>query len=179
MDAWDVLNDLEIHDEAVKAAQSFVEEHLHQMEFAKDSEWPIKRAQLNGLRELAEKEPSKIADFARHQKEKSAKSQDKDCAEAFWDCVEKLLQGRQRDWSLAKAREEARPKDWVNVAKAGKLTPEEERARRQKNEQWDKEWNREVVPAFFRTFCIEIIYQLQKRTKAEKKKPNGSKGKVK
>ncbi|MCA9071072.1 MAG: hypothetical protein KDA84_19225 [Planctomycetaceae bacterium] len=75
------------------------------------SDFPVRTAQLNGLREIAEQQPLKVVTFANHQREKAAskKGEKNERVAAFWQLVAHLVnRPESQGWSL-KQMAEAHP----------------------------------------------------------------------
>lgn len=167
-----VLIDTEVHEKAVNLARQFVEQHV-QSSSTDESDWPVKRSQVNGLRSLATKEPKKLADFAKHQKEKAKKN--KELAEVFWNLVIQIVSRPSGNrWSLMSIREGCMPPEFRAEPPSGKEQggPNEVQKRKEREQLrklWEQQFDQEVIPAFFRTFCIEYLYQMQKRTTGREK----------
>lgn len=167
-----VVTDTEVHQQAVSLAREFVEQHAERR-YADESGWPVKRAQVNGLRSLATKEPRKLAEFAKHQKDKAKR--DKETAEAFWNLVLRVLsRSSGNQWSLVSLREQCMPPELrVEPSSckdhAGPSEVQKRKEREQLRKLWEQQFDQEVIPAFFRTFCIEYLYQMQKRTTGREK----------
>ena len=126
---------------------------------------PVKKAQIYGLREIARNEPDRVADFARHQRQR-ADAKGKRLEEEFWQLVESLWGRPNAEWSVVaegkiRLREDLRDE---NIPESRKGMSHEERRHRNRlkveQRDWIRQWRRRHVPAFFERFCSHALYLL-------------------
>lgn len=146
--------------------------------------FPVKSAQIYGLRQIARQQPDKVQEFARKQRTRaekkretpsaktqretaSAKTQPKLEAEiAFWTLVANLCSSSTAPWSVQKEARAYLPVDLRDEhipARQSGMTQEERRLRNQLKEQqreWIACWEAEHIPAFFERFCTEALYRI-------------------
>jgi hypothetical protein len=161
----DVRIDTELLERAVAEVDGFVNKHGT----------PVTRTQIAGLQQIAVNEPDKIANFASKQKERAEKRlqgikesdpkyQKFQSEIVFWAMVSNLCSGKgaQVSWSLLKLREQEMPADY-RLDKPHPSAPAEERNRfhqiQSQKAQWERRWNRDHFPAFFRHFCAHYKYR--------------------
>jgi|YNPMSStandDraft_1061717.scaffolds.fasta_scaffold111253_2 hypothetical protein len=166
MDIECLLDDL-IVQEAVRLAEEFIQSYP-EFQSEKDREWPISRSQLSGLVHIARNEPEKLVEFAEHQAEKAVRSgsargrfgttEPDNPKERFWKLIKEIVQGdtKGKRWSLEKVRRECIPS---NLLLESAETPQAKKEREVKLREWEKQWNREVFPVFFRTFVSHLLYR--------------------
>jgi hypothetical protein len=166
----DVLADTEFRDQAVRALDEFIQAHG----------CPVRRAQIQGLRQIAFNQPREVPDFADHQRKKAERrleglNPNSDRAArltdeiAFWDLIVHLSGSANTPagrWSLYRLAEDQAPADCrVGKRPHGSASPEEHRAyreARQKSDTWHKQRVAEDYPAFFQRFCAHYLYRLSK-----------------
>lgn len=137
--------------------------------------FPVKSAQIYGLRQIARQQPDKVQEFARKQRTRaekkretaSAKTQPKLEAEiAFWTLVANLCSLSTSAWSVPKEARAYLPvelRDEHIPARQSGMTQEERRLRNQLKQQqreWIACWEAEHIPAFFERFCTEALYRI-------------------
>lgn len=156
MAAFDLLSDTSFAEEAAKAVDAFVHEH----------EYPVARAQIHGLRQIAINQPTQITVFADHQKDRAEKRNASAQVE-FWKLVHLLCNGRppRASWSLEQAAENVMPAELrlETAAHGTKLSKEEQQERaatKQRQKQWLESWRSEHYPEFFQRFCAHYLYRL-------------------
>lgn len=167
----DVLADTVFRDEAVRAIDEFTGEH----------ECPVRRSQIEGLRQITINQHGEVRAFADHQRKKAERRQQglnptsKKSAElghviAFWDLIVRLCGSANTptgQWSLHRFAEEQSPADCrVGNKPHGSAPPEEHRAFReakQRSDSWHKRRMAEDYPAFFQRFCAHYLYRLSKQ----------------
>lgn len=175
----DLYADGELGRKAIEAVTEYIKEIPQS--YRKEDEWPIRRTQIVGLRQIAANEPSKLSEFAEHQQrkaqaklEKMRKGSDQlESAVEFWNLVKWLCEGgpaNRVSWSLAKMREECTPEEFKEekLPPGAKLTPEQQAERKDKQQRrkdWQAEWDREYFGVFFQRFCIHYLYEMSKRTR--------------
>lgn len=174
----DVEADTELGQRAIEAVDKYIRDHVSSA-LRGEKDWPISRAQIAGLWQIAMNEPTKVAEFAEHQRAKvQAKLQQGDkkpggsgleAKIAFWELVRNLCESKPPLWSLAQAREQALPAELrddkqppgTNLTKEQQAQRSEKRERR---ERWQRQWDLDHYPAFFQRFCIHYLYEISKRT---------------
>lgn len=162
-----LLSDTTYPREAVK--------QLDRMLGDRNAPFPVKSAQIYGLRQIARQQPDKVQEFARKQRTRverkretaSANTQSKLDAEfAFWTLVDNLCSSSTSPWSVLKEARVHLPvelRDENIPAKQSGMTLEERRLRNQLREQqrtWIARWTVEHIPAFFERFCTEALYRI-------------------
>ncbi|MDW8266678.1 MAG: hypothetical protein RMJ52_15250 [Gemmataceae bacterium] len=161
----DIRIDTDLRDRAVEAVKEFVKKHGT----------PVSRTQIAGLLQIAGNEPGLISRYAGNQKERAEKrligmkeGDNKTRLENevdFWKLVVDLCVGKgsQHDWSLAQECEKQMPDHLKNLVKphatdkSGRETYNRLMAERN---QYEKQWNRDHYPSFFRHFCAEYLYRM-------------------
>jgi hypothetical protein len=179
----DIAADTELGQRAIKAVDSYVRDNVSDS-FQKAEDWPISRAQITGLRQIAVREPTKVGEFAEHQRKKAqAKLENTKQEErrselkaeiAFWELVRGLCDGKppKFSWSLTQARDQALPAELHDEKQppGAQLTKEQQAARKEKRERrerWQRQWERDHYAAFFQRFCIHYLYEMSRRTQGE------------
>lgn len=136
--------------------------------------FPVERAQIYGLRQIARQQPRKVVEFANHQRERTerklenASERAKPNLEAerdFWALVSGLCSGDPTlDWSVHKEGHAHLPVELQNIpAKWQGMTHEERRHRNELNKrqrEWLEQWTNEHIPAFFERFCTHALYRI-------------------
>jgi hypothetical protein len=133
----------------------------------------VKRSQIEGLRQLASNEPSKVLDFAKHQRERAERRNEQrhspglDDEIAFWKLVVEVCGTATTStvpWSLRKFAQELAPSDChVPSRPPGSAPPEQHKAYREAKERarhWEDQRIAEDYPAFFQRFCAHYLYLL-------------------
>lgn len=149
-----LLSDTTYPREAVK--------QLDRMLGDRNSPFPVKSAQIYGLRQIARQQPDKVKAFAAHQRERAARDNEKD----FWQLVGNLCSESTSPWSVLKETRVHLPvelRDENIPARQSGMTLEERRRRNQLREQqrtWLARWTAEHIPAFFERFCTEALYRI-------------------
>ena len=139
------------------------------------NQFPVKRAQIYGLRQIARQQPREVKTFANHQRERARRKEENASERAkpalraeieFWTLMANLCSDSTSDWSVNKEghphlpvelREENIPK------KRPGMTHEEQRdrnERRRQKREWLEQWENEHIPAFFERFCTHALYRL-------------------
>jgi hypothetical protein len=181
MNTVDLLVDAVIVPEAVRLAEEFVGSY-GELGYGRESDWPVSRAQLKGLLQIASNEPEQLVNFADHQAEKarrgeqsggrSRRIQPENPKEAFWKLIKEIVQGdpQRKRWSLEKLRRECVPPEFQP---ASGETSQAKKEREAKLREWERQWNREVFPVFFRTFVNHFLYLMEVRRPREKSSSKG------
>jgi hypothetical protein len=137
---------------------------------------PVKRSQISGLRQIATNQPSRVKDFAEHQRRRAERrmqnasrhAQDKIQKEVdFWKLIANLCDGRppRCSWSLQQEAEAALP-EHLKVAPTvpgGKLTKEEQAQRaatKKQQHDWLVSCKDQYHRAFFQRFSAHYLYRL-------------------
>jgi hypothetical protein len=179
----DIAVDTELGQRAIDAVESYVRDNAAGP-FSKEEDWPVARAQIVGLGQIAANEPSKVAEFAEHQRTKSqakleatkneARQDELRAGITLWELVRGLCEGRppKFSWSLTQARDQALPEDLQDdrYPPGAQLTKEQQAARkdkRERREHWLRQWMTEHYAAFFQRFCAHYLYSMSKRITGE------------
>lgn len=138
-------------------------EQLDRLLGDRNAPFPVKSAQIYGLRQIARQQPDKVKAFADHQLERAARDNEKD----FWQLVGNLCSHSTSSWSVLKEAQAYLPVELraENIpARQPGMTPEERRQRNQRRKQqqtWlEEHWTPEHIPAFFERFCTEALYRI-------------------
>ena len=110
------------------------------------SRFPVKKSQIYGLRQVARQQPSRVKEFARHQRERAERRNPNAPEIKLWNLVGALIDSTS-EWSVR--------------VEGLKYAPDELRdtntpARRR----WLNEWTIKHIPAFFERFCAHALYRL-------------------
>ena len=138
------------------------------------NEFPVKAAQIYGLRQIARQEPKRIREFAKHQGQRAKSRYDAEDdrknprdsvlqslqAEIdFWTLIDNLCNGTTFNWSVIQERDSHIPEDLQN-------RPDMSRRERRKlgecRDKWSEQWDNEHIPAFFERFCTYCLYCIAK-----------------
>lgn len=131
-------------------------------------EFPVKSAQIYGLRQIARQEPEKVKVFADHQCERAERKSETASVNAqqrlqseieFWTLVVNLCNGITSDWSVIQERDSHIPADLENQPDMSRRERKELGERRNK---WYEQWDNEHIPAFFERFCTHCLYCIAK-----------------
>lgn len=160
----DLLSDTDYREQACKQLDAVLRD---------SSGFPVKRAQLYGLRQIARQQPGKVKEFAGHQR-KRAEQKFKDASEGhkpklqpeldFWKLVGDLCDSSS-DWSVSKMGLENAPPELLeeNIPPKRKGMPSAQRSKRnelkQRQKKWLEQWTKEHIPAFFERFCTHALYR--------------------
>ena len=129
----DLLSDTTYRQQAVR--------QLHRL-LGNANEFPVKSAQIYGLRQIARQQPDRVADFAKHQGARAEKLEHQ--AEVdFWTLVANLC-NPSSDWSIY-------TEGYAHIPKERR---EEDIPQRELNQ-----WANEHIPAFFERFCTQCLYR--------------------
>ncbi len=155
----DLLSDTVYCQQAVK--------QLHQLLDGAD-EFPIKAAQIYGLRQIARQEPEKVKVFADHQRkraERKCETASKNAQQRleseieFWTLVVNLCNGTTFNWSVIQERDSRIPANLQNISD---MSRRERREIRERRDEWFEQWDNEHIPAFFERFCTHCLYCIAK-----------------
>lgn len=137
-------------------------EQLDRLLGGRNAPFPVKSAQIYGLRQIARQQPDKVKAFADHQRERAARDNEKD----FWQLVGNLCSDSASPWSVLKEARVHLPEELQDEnipTRQSCVTMEERRLRNQLREQqriWLARWTAEHIPAFFERFCTEALYRI-------------------
>jgi hypothetical protein len=155
----DIAADTVFRDEAVGALERFAGEHG----------CPVRRTQIEGLRQVAFNQPGGVRDFADHQRKKAERRQFGDEI-AFWDLIVRVcgsVNSPASQWSLHRFADEQMPADCrVGKKPHPSAPPDQHRAHReakQRSDSWYRKRVAEDYPAFFQRFCAHYLYLLSKQ----------------
>ena len=139
------------------------------------SRFPVKRAQIYGLRQIARQQPGKVQDFANHQRERARRKQENASEKVkldlqaeieFWTLVANLCSYSPSDWSVNKEGHPHLPVELreENIPTKQECRTNEDRSRRNKlkksQKEWLVQWENEHIPTFFERFCTHALYRL-------------------
>ena len=153
MTQLDLLSDTVYRDQAVRM--------LHPL-LQNVNKFPVEASQIHGLRQIARQQPTKVSEFARHQKERAEKLE-KQIEVDFWDLVMNLCDSSTSDWSIRKEGHAHLPEELYeeNIPeKRPGMTPEEQTQRselRKRQRDWLHQWANEHIPGFFSTFLYALF----------------------
>ena len=130
--------------------------------------FPITKAQIYGLRQIAGQQPWEIKDYAERQRSRAARQESTHVHEevAFWTLVGDVCDSMSR-WSTRKEGLKHAPECLreENIPARRDVRTNEERSRRNelkaRQQQWLVHWEKEHVPAFFDRFCTHALYLLE------------------
>ena len=174
MNALDVDSDTVFREHAIRAIEELLKDHP----IGDNPKIPLKRSQVSGLKQIANNQPEKVLDFAKHQKEKLEKkradlgkkfegSKDEPIINHqvnFWDLVIRLCgeEAKATGWSLHHLAEVRAPVDCRPGDKPRPNDPVGERdawkQRKKRAEEWHDTRRAEFYPAFFQRFCVHYIF---------------------
>jgi len=155
MTIFDLLSDTTYRDRAVRELHPLVQNA---------DKFPVADSQIHGLRQIARQQPTRVSEFARHQK-KRAEKLEKQTEVDFWDLVMNLCDNSSSDWSIRKEGHAHLPEELreENIpAKCPDMTPEEQGHRkelRKRQRRWLDQWSNEHIPVFFQRFCTQCLYR--------------------
>jgi hypothetical protein len=164
----DIMADTELGQRAIDLVASYLKKHPPEQYIREGSghllekNWPVSRAQVNGLRQIAGNEPASITPYANKQAEKHKKAL-QETEKALKENKEKRdrkpsdekLIERKEKLELQKKLVQGRIDFWTEVAKAG--------------EGLKKEYLQfsDHSAAYFQRFCIHYLYEMTRRTRGE------------
>lgn len=132
----DRLSDTVYRDQACKQLDALLRE---------PQEFPVRRTQIYGLRQIARQQPLKVKNFAEHQRER-ADRKNRQSEVSFWKLVERLCDS---------------PNGWSIRVEGTKHEPPELRGKtKRRQREWWNEWKKTHIPAFFERFCTHALYRL-------------------
>ena len=160
----DRLSDTTYCEQAVEQVEQLLDDH---------DQFPVKAAQIYGLRQIARQQPEKVEEFANHQRERAQHKHDNASERAkpklqaeidFWNLVSDLCSDSNLTWSVHKEGHDHLPVELQNIpARRKGMTHEEQRHRNELNRrkgEWLKQWADKHIPAFFERFCTHALYSL-------------------
>lgn len=124
-------------------------EQLDRLLGDRNAPFPVKSAQIHGLRQIARQQPDKVKAFADHQRKRAARDNEKD----FWQLVGNLCSDSTSSWSVPKEAQAHLP-----VELRDKKIPRKQLREQQRT--WLAHWTAEHIPAFFERFCTEALYRI-------------------
>ena len=125
------------------------------------NEFPVKRTQIYGLRQIARQQPGKVGDFAKHQRERARRNQEND----FWTLVDNLCSRPPSNWSVLKEGDSHLPEklreENIPAHRQGMTREEQKRRTELKNcqQKWLTQWENKHIPVFFERFCTYALYR--------------------
>lgn len=137
---------------------------------------PVQRSQIYGLRQIARQEPSKVHDFASHQRERAGRKQETASERGrlslqaeidFWSLVNQLCTSTADSWSVRRTGLEYAPPDLQeeNIPAKSECRTNADRTRRsqlrKRQKEWLDGWTEKHIPAFFERFCTHALYRLE------------------
>lgn len=161
----DLLSDTTYCEQAVKQLDQLLGD---------SNRFPVERAQIYGLRQIARQQPGKVEVFANHQRERTRRKLENASERArpnleaerdFWTLVSGLCDGDSAlAWSVRKEGHTHLPVELQNIpARRQGMTHEEQRHRNELNRRqrkWLVQWTNEHIPAFFERFCTHALYRI-------------------
>lgn len=160
----DLLSDTTYCEQAIKQLDQLL---------GNSNKFPVKPAQIYGLRQIARQQPRKVESFADHQRERTRRKLENASERArpglqaeidFWTLVSDLCGDSALDWSVHKEGRAHLPAELQNIpAKWKGMTHEEQRHRNKLNKrqkEWLGQWTNEHIPAFFERFCTHALYRI-------------------
>ena len=152
----DLLSDTVYRDKARKRIDTLLDEIR---------KFPVKTAQIYGLRQIARQQPLRVKEFAEHQRTR-AEQKNRQSEVQFWQLVERLCDSR-NGWSVCVEGDKHAPPELreenIPPRRSG-MTDDERRNRnqlRQRQRKWNDSWTVTHVPAFFERFCTHALYRLK------------------
>lgn len=149
----DRLSDTTYREQAVKQVDQLLGDN---------DQFPIKAAQIYGLRQIARQQPETVNEFANRQRERAQHEAEID----FWNLVSNLCSDAAPTWSVHKEGHVHLPVELQNIpARRQGMTHEEQRHRNEltrNRREWLGQWDNEHIPAFFERFCTHALYRLGK-----------------
>lgn len=158
----DVLADTVLREHAISAVERYFEEFTDAKRPV-----PVKRSQIEGLRQIAANQPGRLEDFAKKQREKAHKRFHTNEAE-FWNLVLRLI-GRagagMQAWSIPDAMElpghlqvPSKPQSGASM-----IELQANNEAKKKLNAWREERMAELAPVFFQRFCAHYLYKMALR----------------
>ena len=158
----DLLSDTVYREQAVKQLDQLL---------AGDERFPVKPAQIYGLRQIARQQPGKVKDFANRQRKRAQRRPDNASERVnpklqaeigFWTLVSALC-SESPDWSVHEEGKGRLPEELRNIPGRQEVRTNEERSRRNQlldqRKEWLTHWNNAHIPAFFERFCTHALYR--------------------
>ena len=168
-------------------------QQLHQL-LGNNNQFPVKRTQIYGLRQIARQQPGEVKGFASHQGKRAQSRCDDEKEKSnprpdilqslqveidFWTLVANLCNGSTSNWSVPKEGHRYLPEGLgdQNLREIPGATPQETQKNQEYNnklkksrQEWFQQWGNEHIPAFFERFCTHCLYCI---AKAEMKQLGG------
>ena len=145
---------------------------------------PVKRAQIYGLRQIARQQPTRVDEFAQHQRGRAERKKDNASENArtqleseiqFWSLVERLCDST-TGWSVRREIEKCLPlelRDERIPAKRPGMTHEDRRVRnrlKRSQRDWLDGQKAPHIRAFFERFCTHALYRIEVSVHSEERK---------
>ena len=106
----DIVADTSLSQQAIQIVEKYVNDNLSGS-LRQEKDWPIARAQIAGLRQIAFNEPSRVGEFAKHQRSKveaklattqnEERKRELEAKITFWELVRGLCDGNPQISRLA------------------------------------------------------------------------------
>ena len=150
------------------------------------NEFPVKAAQIYGLRQIARQEFGRIGEFARHQEQRAQSKYEAEAGRRnprdsvlqslqaeinFWTLVDNFCGDSSNHWSVRREGYCYLPSELrdENRRKVPGKTPQETTQNQQYNNrlksgqrEWFQKWENDHIPAFFERFCTYCLYCIAK-----------------
>ena len=155
----DLLSDTVYREQAVNRLHQFLDGA---------SKFPVKPAQIYGLRQIARQEPERVKNFADHQRERAERKLETASQNAqqrlefeikFWTLVANLCNDTTANWSVIQERDRHIP---TNLQETEGMSRREKRDLRERQKEWGAQWDNEHIPAFFERFCTHCLFYIAK-----------------
>ena len=155
----DLLSDTVYRQQAIR--------QLHQL-LRNDNQFPVKPAQIHGLRQIARQDPERVKDFATHQRQRAERKCETASLNAqqrlefeieFWTLIANLCNGTTVDWSMIQERDSRIP---ANLQNRPEMSRRERREIGERRKEWCERWDNEHIPAFFERFCTHCLFCIAK-----------------
>ena len=170
----DVVIDTDLRERAISAVEKYIADY---QPYRDPRDPVVSRSQVTGLMQIALNEPGKLGQFAGKQKQRAEDraegrgegDQKKKLLDqaAFWELVRTLCEGLGARclWSLLQAKKAAIPLALIlEKLPPGTALSSEDRAKRERKkgelEAWEREWDHDYVPGFFRHFCADYMHKM-------------------
>ena len=139
-----------------------------------NTKFPVKTAQIYGLRQIARQQPDKVKKFANHQGQRAQSRYDKENRRRkprtnvlqslqaeidFWSIVANLCSDSVPHWSVPNEGQSYLPLELQNSQDTSRRERRELRTRQKK---WFEQWKNDHIPAFFERFCTHCLYYIAK-----------------
>ena len=131
-------------------------------------EFPVRTAQIYGLRQIARQEPEKVKVFADHQRKRAERKCETASQNAlqrleseieFWTLVVSICNETTVSWSVIRERNSHIP---ANLQNRPDMSRRERREIGERRNEWCEQWDNEHIPAFFERFCTHCLFCIAK-----------------